>query len=74
MSIIGKACRCEFCGEHYEIDFNDKNNVHQRFCGGECQYAGEVLPDFIRDCADNEQRKAFEEELTRLKRKLKKGE
>ena len=65
MSIVGKSCRCEFCGERYEIDWNDHDISHERFCGGDCQYAGEVLPDFIRSTTGKEREK-FEKELREL--------
>lgn len=62
---LGKIYRCWFCGERYEIDYYDNDRTHQRYCGGDCQYAGEVLPDYIKQ-ATGEEKESFKKELERL--------
>jgi len=69
MEVNTKVCKCNFCGERYELDSYDNDRTHIRFCGGDCQYAGEVLPDFIRSTT-GEEKKHWEEELKNYRKKF----
>lgn len=66
--IVGKTCKCQNCGEIYNLEWDDHDSTHMRFCSGDCQYAGEVVPDYIRSTT-GEERKHWEEELQRIKTK-----
>ena len=68
MNEIGKVYKCQFCQDTYELSWDDHDRTHQRFCSGDCQYAGEVLPDYIRN-SQGEERQKWVEELEKLKEK-----
>lgn len=70
MELNSKMCRCDFCGERYELDRHDNDRTHNRFCGGDCQYAGEVLPDYIKQ-SEGEEKKQWEDELKKCRLKIK---
>jgi hypothetical protein len=59
---LGKTRICSFCGQKYELDYYDNDRTHNLFCGGDCQYYGEVVPDYIRN-TQGEERKRWEEDL-----------
>jgi hypothetical protein len=66
---LGKTRKCQFCKEVYELDYYDNNPIHNSYCNGNCQYYGEVLPDYIKE-ATGEQKIELSNELDKAKAKL----
>lgn len=55
---IGKTRICRYCHQKYEIDYYDNDRTHNQYCSGDCQYYGEVVPDYIRN-TDGEEREKW---------------
>lgn len=62
MEIDIKTCRCDHCGEIYQLNKYDNNPIHNKFCCGDCQYYGEVVPYYIETTSGVE-KKYWQEEL-----------